>query len=545
VHGLRKLQRFLRIAVSESCAASFLHDGVDNVAIAFSMKTHAIQPTGVAQTFAANETFFSTTDERGVITAGNGVFSRTSGYALDELVGQPHNIIRHSEMPRVVFRQLWETIRAGRSFMGYVKNQARNGSHYWVFAVIVPIPQGFLSVRIKPTSPILSQIEAIYQRLAAKEAEAISAGRSEGQAADASREQLERELKELGFTGYEAFSHHALNREITCRDAEISHRRLRLFPVQLAPAGKDEAQPLLAALYAQTLLAYADINVLFASLDSFVAVSRGIRERKDSVQAIAEDFRLNALNAQIAAQPLGEQGRTLGTVAEILNHHGLSLSRNVSGLAECINHTATAVADIASNLSAARIQIEMLLSYVAEIALDRAGRAENHQIRSIMEDLGAGFVTTMERAFHAIETLQRRLPEVLGTKELLRKDIVFLHVAQISGLTEVSRLRDASTLRTTFTGLRAQIDTGSRELERLDEVVDELKALTANTPHHAQNIQRSMQQMRESLTLAKSRMQSGRGAPLTTAPATVRPVRQEALNSRLEKPEASALVSCA
>jgi PAS domain S-box-containing protein len=469
------------------------------------MRTHATAPTGKAQTFDVTETFFSTTDERGVITAGNGVFSRTSGYALAELVGQPHNLIRHPDMPRLVFRQLWTTIRDGKSFMGYVKNQARNGDHYWVFAIVVPIPTGFLSVRIKPTSPLLGTVEAIYRRLAAHETAATNGGATASQAADVARDLLASELKTLGFATYDEFSHHALNTEIKSRDAEISRQSLRLFPAAIAERKGNDIQHLLGILYTQTLAVYADINALFASLDGFIAACRGIQARKDSVQGIAEDFRLNALNAQIAAQPLGSDGVTLGTVAQILNRHGVSLSTNVSRLAEGILHTTTAVADVASNLSAARIQVEMLLTYVAEIAESRHNRAEVHQLRSITEDLGSGFVSTIERAFRAVETLQRRLPEVLAAKELLRKDIVFLHVAQISGLTEVSRLRDAQGLHTTFTGLRAQIQTGSRELEQLDLVVDELKTLTGNTPHKVESIERSMLRLRETLTLTNKR----------------------------------------
>lgn len=469
------------------------------------MRTHATSATGQAQHFDITETFFSTTDPRGVITAGNAVFSRTSGYPLDELRGQPHNLIRHPEMPRIAFRLLWETVRAGKTFMGYVKNQARNGNHYWVFAVVVPVPNGYLSVRIKPTSPRLPQIEALYRKLVEAEAAATAGGATESQAAEAGRAALQVALQPLGFATYESFSQDALNTEIKARDAEIARRALRLFPAEIGDDSGSGIHHLLTALYGQTLAVYREINAMFASLDAFVAVSRGIGERKEAVRVIAEDFRLNALNAQIAAQPLGVDGLTLGTVAQILNRHGQSLSTNVGALAESILHTTTAITDIASNLSAARIQVEMLLTYVAEIAAVQQSRANLHELRAITQDLGAGFITTIERAFRAVEALRRGLPEVLAAKELLRKDIVFLHVAQISGLTEVSRLRDAHGLHTTFTGLRAEIDTGGRELARLDEVVDQLKALTADTPHAVTNIEQSMQRMRETLALANTR----------------------------------------
>ena len=99
-----------------------------------------------------NELFFSTTDQKGVITAGNQVFERVSGYALEDMVGRAHNIVRHPDMPRAVFRLLWDTIGAGRPIAAYVRNRAADGAYYWVMASVVPIAGGYLSVRLAPGS---------------------------------------------------------------------------------------------------------------------------------------------------------------------------------------------------------------------------------------------------------------------------------------------------------------------------------------------------------------------------------------------------------
>jgi len=188
------------------------------------MKIQETAPTGKAQPLEANETFFSTTDERGIITGGNAIFSRTSGYTIGELLGQPHNLIRHPDMPRHVFQRLWATIKRRQSFMGYVKNHARNGNHYWVFAIVVPLPSGYLSVRIKPTSPLLGKIEALYRRMADAEADAVKGGHSESAAASAAL--LDEAVRGLGYADYTAFSHDALNTEIKSRDAEVRARSL-------------------------------------------------------------------------------------------------------------------------------------------------------------------------------------------------------------------------------------------------------------------------------------------------------------------------------
>ena len=109
-----------------------------------------------------SELFFSTTDSRGVMTSCNDVFRRLSGYSQVELMGSPHNIIRHEHMPRAVFHLLWERLRKGAAFFGYIKNLAKDGRYYWVASYVTPIFGGYLSIRFKPTSSIFENISSVY-----------------------------------------------------------------------------------------------------------------------------------------------------------------------------------------------------------------------------------------------------------------------------------------------------------------------------------------------------------------------------------------------
>lgn len=102
------------------------------------MRTLRSTPTGRASRFEEHEIIVSKTDLRGVITYANGVFQRISGYTEAELIGQPHNIIRHPDMPRCIFKLLWDTIENGQEVFAYVLNLAKNGDHYWVFAHVTP-----------------------------------------------------------------------------------------------------------------------------------------------------------------------------------------------------------------------------------------------------------------------------------------------------------------------------------------------------------------------------------------------------------------------
>ena len=97
-----------------------------------------ILPTGVERFFREDEVIVSKTDLKGRLTYVNRVFINISGYQEPELLGEPHSLIRNPEMPRSVFKLLWDTIGAGREIFAYVNNMSKNGDHYWVLAHVTP-----------------------------------------------------------------------------------------------------------------------------------------------------------------------------------------------------------------------------------------------------------------------------------------------------------------------------------------------------------------------------------------------------------------------
>ncbi|MFN3311833.1 MAG: PAS domain-containing protein, partial [Thermomonas sp.] len=139
--------------------------------------------------------------------AGNSVFQRVSQYSWEELLERPHNVIRHPDMPRGVFWLLWDRIRSGMPIGAYVKNRSKNGGYYWVYAIVTPVEGGYLSVRLKPTSALLSVVEAEYGKL--RDAEAAQ----KLSPADSAQLLLTR-LPELGYRDYVTFMGGALTREI-------------------------------------------------------------------------------------------------------------------------------------------------------------------------------------------------------------------------------------------------------------------------------------------------------------------------------------------
>ena len=131
----------------------------------------AITPTGRERKLDEESFIVSRTDPTGKITYANRVFMEISGYPERELIGVQHNVIRHPDMPRGIFRFLWEELAAGREFLGFVKNLCRNGDHYWVFASINPEygtdkeTSGYYSVRRRPPESAITAIEPVYREM--------------------------------------------------------------------------------------------------------------------------------------------------------------------------------------------------------------------------------------------------------------------------------------------------------------------------------------------------------------------------------------------
>ncbi|MDO9226765.1 MAG: methyl-accepting chemotaxis protein [Pseudomonadota bacterium] len=110
----------------------------------------------------------SATDTRGIITFCNPDFIEASGFSESELMGAPHNLLRHPDMPEVAFKDLWDTLAAGHPWSGLVKNRRKNGDHYWVRAYASPIKKdgaitGYLSIRAKPGRDEVAAAEALYK----------------------------------------------------------------------------------------------------------------------------------------------------------------------------------------------------------------------------------------------------------------------------------------------------------------------------------------------------------------------------------------------
>lgn len=126
--------------------------------------------TQVETRVRADQYLISKTDKKGRILYVNPAFAEISGFSESELLGQPHNLIRHPDMPPAAFQDLWDTVQAGKPWTGVVKNRRKDGGFYWVFANVTPIVEdgeviGYASVRIRPSREQIEEAEALYESI--------------------------------------------------------------------------------------------------------------------------------------------------------------------------------------------------------------------------------------------------------------------------------------------------------------------------------------------------------------------------------------------
>lgn len=117
-----------------------------------------------------NAFLVSETDAKGIIRFANEDFCNIAGYSLSEMLGKPHNMVRHKDMPKAAFKSLWDTVQKGEIWTGYVKNATKDGGYYWVFATVYPFEscdgsKGYLSCRRKPSIKEIEKAEKLYEEM--------------------------------------------------------------------------------------------------------------------------------------------------------------------------------------------------------------------------------------------------------------------------------------------------------------------------------------------------------------------------------------------
>ncbi|MEZ5946657.1 MAG: PAS domain-containing protein [Hyphomonas sp.] len=377
--------------------------------------------------FSFDELFFSRTDEAGIIRFGNAVFQRVSIYEWDELLNKPHKIVRHPDTPRAVFHLLWDTIKGGWPIGAYVKNRAKDGRHYWVYAIVTPVEGGFLSVRLKPSSDVFKVVRQLYPEFSAMERQQkLEPGESAGL--------LMERIQGLGFETYTAFMTAALGKELAARDAQLGN----------------PADP---------------------TLRHFDLLLDSARHLQIQAGRIIDAYKLNEIvptNFRILASQLGQEGAAIGVIS---NNYAM-LSEEMRGILETFVASAKDVEQAISvgyfMVSTVRVQRELVDYFVTE-----SDSAANITEMDLLSRQRAAYIA---RAKAGLQEIGAKVAGFRQSCLELNRLATGLEVMRVIGKTECSRhlavkdrvdklLSDLQVFQRTIAGALREIESLNNTIE--------------------------------------------------------------------------------
>ncbi|WP_103063017.1 diguanylate cyclase [Actinomyces qiguomingii] len=355
---------------------------------------------GYERLFDPEDIFFSTTDRRGVIQNTNRTFDHLSRYSRDRLIGAPHNIIRHLDMPAGLFRLMWVDLEAGRPVCAYVTNRALDGLDYRVFATIVPLREGYLSVRIKPMDTATrNPVEEAYRRVRATERELAAHAASRREVGERGAVELAKELGGLGFESLHEMTQVMLPREVSA----LVGAGVRV------PAALPGMQGPVARLLAAVALIEKETNTLVYELDEYMRLISAMESARGAASAAQRRaVRIGRLVSQDTAG--GDRVRSLaGQISELIGVADAELGR----LPARLRAMDDAVTELRFAVALMRLMTLMVGRFARSI-LDGSEEEPVRSLRDLHEGLESGFAG-LAPVLRSVGVQARELDDALHT----------------------------------------------------------------------------------------------------------------------------------
>lgn len=386
--------------------------------------------------FALNEVFFSRTDERGVIQAGNYVFKRVANYEWDELIGAPHKVIRHPDMPKGVFQLFWDTIGAGDSMGAYVKNKAKDGLYYWVFAVIVPCDGGFLSARISPSSDLFEEIKTIY-------AEMRQAETNDGITPEESAEMMLTWIRDKGFENYHQFATHALSEELISRDIGLDRP-------------KDQK--------------ISDLRQMMSNAEVLVGETQGLVKDFDAMHTIPHNLRVIASRIEPSGGPVTVLSQNYGAMSREMSDwfaaHVMGENSNFNTIKLAVTNSLF-VEGMARMLNECHAQLKTERRGLGDIDME----AERGILSALVE-------TETERARKGVEEVDQEAERIMRACQVMHRQFLGLSSTRVLCKIESARLPESGeTLSDIIDQLGVFQERISRRLDDITKLSNEIRMM--------------------------------------------------------------------
>lgn len=388
--------------------------------------------------FDISELFISRTDERGIIQSGNDIFVRVSEYSRENLIGRPHNVIRHPDMPKAVFRLLWNTIKQDKIIAAYVKNRSASGKYYWVLATVFPVKGGYFSIRLKPTSGVLKVVEEIYEDVLQVENE---------KGVDTALARMVHLVEKAGFENYEAFQAYALKTEMQLRDQAVA-----AMPQAEQPYFRKQGHTRgFLEMHQSVLVAAHGFSETVKSLEIFKELKEKCGSETKIIAGACDRLESLSVNMSISAHKLGKDGSTLAVVANTFQATTKQIIQNYSNFEKFSAEVLAKLEQVLFSITCSRVQTEMLAFFLKEsidgIATEKI--SGDVEIQKLLRELGI-VILAVRDLFDVSSKQQIQFYDLLlrlrkDTTEL-SKVIVRLDLIRTGGLLEGSRSSDITTV---------------------------------------------------------------------------------------------------
>lgn len=412
--------------------------------------------------------------------AGNETFIRISGYSKEEMIGSPHNIIRHPDMPKVVFKLLWSQIQDKKPIVAYVKNMAIDGRYYWVLATVFPAKEKYISIRIKPSSPYFQLVQEVYKQM-------LEVEKTGGM--EASGKLLYEILNSKNFTSYDAFMIAVLTEELKCKDKELEKSNELLTTLTGLKASGDADNP---REYFQGLCGTSQIlgdcfGKIFSKLDNFISLNAILREKSEFMLGLSRDIRILSLNAAVESARISGAGASLSVLAKEMGSYSKTSENEINKINDDIKSVAAELERVIFNVGAAKLQINMVTFFSIEL-LNRLAASHAPSDDGMIEIKGnsADLLETLEpfakEATVLISVVKKGLSDLTNKLEQLDAMVRTLELIHVNGMIEAARVgEDGKGFVALFNQMLKSVEKAKQELKQfrksIVQIMDEADSI--------------------------------------------------------------------
>ena len=328
-------------------------------------------------------------------------------------------------MPRVVFKIFWDYLKAGKPIVAYVKNKTKEGSYYWVFAVVFPLGDEYISIRIKPNTSILSVVKDIYFKLKSAEAE-LTMSQSE--------ELILRLLNEHGFLSYDHFMNEVLL-------AELLERKKLLLERKSEDSNEEAVNSSFALtikpLYSISKTLLNEYAKWFEKIDSFIKIKSAFTQKGLELRILARDIVFLSLNASVASYKLDINGETFGVLASDVRTNAKENDSLIGKIHETSQYISESLNEIIFLVSYISLQMEMVTYFIYEILHDT-----NEEINPSVDVLFELVSLYNEKLMKLPFLFDKAIGKNIAYLEELNQQVMYLGYVQIYGIIESARCND-------------------------------------------------------------------------------------------------------